>query len=97
MIQAPEFRQAFAGHVPFADESGFIAGLFQQFQKSCAPVVPGCVVGHHTVPMGILAGKKTRPGRTAEGGRHKGIGKHEAFAGQPIQVRRLNYRVAHAA
>ena len=88
--------------VPFADDACCIAGILQHRGKRDAARLDDQrrVAGQNAgsfLPPGVFAGEHRVTRRRASGSRRMGIGKAKPFAGEPIDVRRVDCGGAVAA
>jgi hypothetical protein len=72
--------------VDFAEKSGPVSSLLQQFRPGVYTRVQGGTIVNHTVLMRIKSGHMGGPARRAKGNSRKSIEKTNAFCRQPIHI-----------
>ena len=94
-VVEPRLRTvALRPHVPLSNEGGLVACPLQIFREEHQAGVDGVVVVHHPVLVGVKAGEDRGAGRRTQGRGDHGVPEVHALGRQPVQLRRLQERLA---
>ena len=86
-----------AVEVPLADEAGLVALRLEELGQRRLRLAQPQVVGDHAVLVRVLPVSRMARAGTADGRVGEGLAEEDAFGRQPVDVRRLDIGVAHAA
>src|SRR4030095_3560412 len=88
-------RRVVITHVPFSDESCFVARLMQKQRKGDQLMTGSCTVNvvGDAVSMRVFPGHKAGTRWRAEGRGHEGVAKHRTFSSDAINVRGFDKRM----
>ncbi len=88
---------ALAAHVPFADESGVVAGTLEVLREKCRAGRHRTLIVHNAMPVSVLPGENTRTARRTQRRRDERVPEVHTILRERIQIWCFQERMAHEA